>query len=149
MFKDNKIVINSYSLSPGAKFKECTTVLNGVPEKQGFHRDKFYQAAEKTFDKKFGYKRNFVEIYKAKNMLDKARINVPTIPTNKVQPVYKALIKFKQGEFIVFADGRDKRDKFRKAKIQPELPEHKQISASEMVTNYKRIHNNIRSMFKA
>ncbi|UOY05730.1 DUF5712 family protein [Muricauda sp. SCSIO 64092] len=123
--------INSYSLSPGAKFKESTTVLNGVPQKQGFHRDKFYQAVEKTFDKKFGYKRNFVETYKARNMLDKdpkrflamlaglpttekqvafkmlfkAGINVPTIPTNKVQLAYKALMKFKRGVETAISSG--------------------------------------------
>ena len=31
-----KDVTNTYSLSPGAKFKENTTILNGKEEKQGF-----------------------------------------------------------------------------------------------------------------
>ncbi|WP_262896324.1 DUF5712 family protein [Hyunsoonleella ulvae] len=77
---------NSYSLSPGSKYK----------------------ASEKTFDKKFGYNRNFVENYRAKNMfkkdpkkffaimaglpttekqvtfrlLHKSGIHIPNIPTN-------------------------------------------------------------------
>ncbi len=57
--------------------------------------------------------------------------------------------RLKQGEFIVFADGRDKKVRFRKAEIHRDLPEHKVISAGEMEANYKRIHNDIRSMFKA
>lgn len=114
---------NSHSLSPGSAFKESTTQLNGVPQKQGFHRDKFYKAAEKTFDKKFKYTRNFVESYKARNLLDKdpkhffamlaglpttekqaafkmlfkTGVNVPTIPVNKVQIAYKVLMKLKRG----------------------------------------------------
>ncbi len=114
---------NSNKLSPLAKNKESETTLNGVTVKQGFNRDKFFKAAEKTFDKKFSYKRNFVESYKARNLLDKdpkrffamlaglpttekqvafkmlfkAGVNVPTIPTNKVQLAYKALMKLKRG----------------------------------------------------
>lgn len=118
-----KDVTNSYSLSPGAKFKESETVLNGKIVKQGFHREKFFKAAEKTFDRTFGYDRNFVESYRARNMflkepkkffslliglpttekqvafqlLHKAGINIPTIPTNTVQLAFKAFMKLKQG----------------------------------------------------
>lgn len=119
----HKDASNSKKLSPLAKNKESETVLNGVTVKQGFNRDKFFKAAEKTFDKKFGYKRNFVESYKARNVLDKdpkqffamlaglpttekqaafkmlfkSGVNVPIIPTNKVQLAYKALMKLKRG----------------------------------------------------
>lgn len=114
---------NSFSLSPGAKFKESETTLNGKTVKQGFHREKFFKAAETTFDKTFEYNRNFVESYKAKNMLlkdpkkffailiglptsekqvafkllHKAGVNIPTIPTNKVQLAFKAFMKLKKG----------------------------------------------------
>lgn len=114
---------NSFSLSPGAKFKESETVLNGKKVKQGFHRGKFFKASEKTFDRKFNYNRNFVESYQAKNMflkdpkkffailiglpnsekqlafklLHKAGVNIPTIPTNKVQLAFKVFMKLKQG----------------------------------------------------
>jgi hypothetical protein len=76
-----------------------------------------------TFDKKFGYKRNFVETYHARNLLDKdpkrffsallglptnerqaakqllfkAGVKVPTIPTNKAQLAYKAMMQLKKG----------------------------------------------------
>ena len=62
---------NTHSLSPGSKFRTSETTLHGQTVKQGFDRDKFYRAAEKTFDKQFGYKRNFVETYHARNLLDK------------------------------------------------------------------------------
>ncbi|QCX37432.1 mobilization protein [Aureibaculum algae] len=114
---------NSFSLSPGSKYKQSETVLNGKIVKQGFHREKFYKAAEKRFDIAFGYNRNFVESYKAKNMfikdpkkffatlvglpstekqmafklLHKAGVNIPNIPTNKVQLAYNAFMKLKKG----------------------------------------------------
>ena len=114
---------NTHSLSPGSKFRTSETTLHGQPVKQGFDRDKFYRAAEKTFDRQFGYKRNFVETYHARNLLDKypkrffsallglpaserqaarqllfkAGIQVPTIPTNKAQLAYKAMMQLKKG----------------------------------------------------
>ena len=118
-----KDITNSHSLSPGSKFRTSETTLNGEKVKQGFDRDKFYRAAEKTFDKQFGYRRNFVETYHARNLLDKdpkqfftallglpasekqaakqllfkAGIKVPTIPVNKAQLAYKAMMQLKKG----------------------------------------------------
>ncbi|MDF0709063.1 MobB family relaxase [Flagellimonas okinawensis] len=118
-----KDVTNSHSLSPGSKFRTSETILNGERVKQGFDRDKFYRAAEKTFDGQFGYRRNFVETYHARNLLDKnpklffatllglpanekqaakqllfrAGVKVPSIPTNKAQLAYKAMMKLKKG----------------------------------------------------
>jgi len=118
-----KDVTNAHSLSPGSKFRTSETILNGETVKQGFDRDKFYRAGEKTFDKQFGYHRNFVETYHARNLLDKdpkqffaallglpanekqaakqllfkAGVKVPTIPTNKAQLAYKALMQLKKG----------------------------------------------------
>ena len=40
--------------------------MHGKNVKRGFDRDKFFEKAEKTFDKTFGYKRNFAETYKAR-----------------------------------------------------------------------------------
>ncbi|MEC7769802.1 MAG: MobB family relaxase [Bacteroidota bacterium] len=118
-----KDVTNSHSLSPGSKFRTSETTLNGEKVKQGFDRDKFYRAAEKAFDGQFGYRRNFVETYHARNLLDKnpklffatllglpanekqaakqllfrAGVKVPSIPTNKAQLAYKAMMKLKKG----------------------------------------------------
>ncbi|WP_318311258.1 MobB family relaxase [Flagellimonas crocea] len=118
-----KDVTNSHSLSPGSKFRTSETTLNGEKVKQGFDRDKFYRAAEKTFDKQFGYRRNFVETYHARNLMDKdpkqffsallglpsnekqaakqllfkAGVKVPSIPTNQAQLAYKTLMQLKKG----------------------------------------------------
>ncbi|MFD2101437.1 MobB family relaxase [Flagellimonas iocasae] len=118
-----KDMTNSHSLSPGSKFRTSETTLNGEKVKQGFDRDKFYRASEKTFDKQFGYRRNFVETYHARNLLDKdpkqffaallglpanerqaarqllfkAGVKVPSIPVNKAQLAYKAMMKLKKG----------------------------------------------------
>lgn len=118
-----KDITNSHSLSPGSKYKESEVLLNGKMEKQGFNRGKFFKAAEKTFDNTFSYQRNFVETYHARNLLDKdpkrffamlvgltttekqaaltllhkTGINIPTVPVNKAQLAYKALMKLKRG----------------------------------------------------
>jgi len=118
-----KDMTNSHSLSPGSKFRTSETILNGEKVKQGFDRDTFYRAGERTFDKQFGYRRNFVETYHARNLLDKdpkrffaallglpsnekqvakqllfkAGVHVPTIPTNTAQLAYKAFMQLKKG----------------------------------------------------
>ncbi|TMU50739.1 MobB family relaxase [Flagellimonas algicola] len=118
-----KDVTNTHSLSPGSKFRISETILNGSTVKQGFDRGRFYRGAEKTFDSKFGYRRNFVETYHARNLLDKdpkhffalllglpthekqlarqllfrAGVRVPTFPVNKTQLAHKALKQLKKG----------------------------------------------------
>ena len=57
---------NSISLSPGSKHKASEVEMHGKKVKRGFDRDSFFAKAEKTFDKTFGYKRNFAETYKAR-----------------------------------------------------------------------------------
>jgi hypothetical protein len=61
-----KDVSNSFSLSPGSKYKASEVEMNGKIVKRGFNRDDFFQKAEKTFDKNFQYQRNFVETYQAR-----------------------------------------------------------------------------------
>lgn len=118
-----KDMTNTHSLSPGSKFKASETILQGKKFKQGFHRDQFYQSAEKTFDRMFAYDRNFMEKYGTKKLyrqdpkkfvvllmglpnnekqlalqlLRKGGVAIPNIPTNKVQLAYKILMKLKQG----------------------------------------------------
>ena len=57
---------NTFSLSPGSKHKASEVEMHGKKVKRGFDRDTFFAKAEKTFDKTFGYKRNFAETYKAR-----------------------------------------------------------------------------------
>ncbi|WP_028375630.1 MobB family relaxase [Leeuwenhoekiella sp. MAR_2009_132] len=57
---------NSVSLSPGSKYKASEVEMHGIKVGRGFDRDRFFEAAEKTFDKSFEYNRNFAETYKAR-----------------------------------------------------------------------------------
>ncbi|MGB3344960.1 MAG: MobB family relaxase [Aequorivita sp.] len=57
---------NSFSLSPGSKYKSSEVMMNGKMVKRGFDRDQFFAKAEKTFDRTFSYQRNFVETYQAR-----------------------------------------------------------------------------------
>lgn len=62
---------NSYSLSPGSKYKASEVKMHGKMVKRGFERDRFIQNSEKAFDRLFQYNRNYVESYAAKKMLTK------------------------------------------------------------------------------
>ncbi|WP_299555292.1 MobB family relaxase [Seonamhaeicola sp.] len=116
---------NTYSLSPGSKYKASEVMMNGKLVKRGFDRDQFFSEAEKTFDKLFDYNRNYVETYNARKLfvkdtkgyyisilglpnneramafklLGKTGINtsIMNIPTNKVQLALKVFRKLKRG----------------------------------------------------
>ena len=119
-----KDVTNKYSLSPGSKYMQSESKLNGRMVKRGFNRNQFYERAEKTFDTMFKHKRNFVETYEARKtylknphkyfahllglptsergvafeILGNAGVKVPTlnIPKNNVQLALKTIKKFKK-----------------------------------------------------
>ena len=114
---------NAVSLSPGSKYKASEVMMNGKLVKRGFDRDAFFAKAEKTFDKTFGYKRNYAESYKAKKdfiknpklyyttllglpasekaiafkMLAKSGVPIMSIPTNQVQLALKTIRYLKRG----------------------------------------------------
>nr|WP_235915008.1 type IV secretory system conjugative DNA transfer family protein [Allomuricauda ochracea] len=57
--------------------------------------------------------------------------------------------RLNQGEFISFADGRDRKVRFRTPKVKRELPEPSFLyDAQEIEENYKRIHREAREIFK-
>ena len=62
---------NTYSLSPGSKYKASEVEMHGKMVKRGFERDRFFQNSEKAFDRMFNYNRNYVESYTARKMLSK------------------------------------------------------------------------------
>jgi len=112
---------NTYSLSPGSKYKASEVEMHGKMVKRGFERDRFFQNSEKAFDKMFQYNRNYVETYASKKMLSKdpkqyfvglknlginekkiafkmirqtgLQLPVLNLPTNKVGFAYKQLKK--------------------------------------------------------
>ena len=119
-----KDVSNRFSLSPGSKYMESESKLNGKMVKRGFRRDQFYDNAEKRFDTLFKYKRNFVETYQARKtfvndpkiyfahllglptnersaafkLMGTAGVHIPklNIPTNKVEAALQAIKQFKK-----------------------------------------------------
>ncbi len=117
---------NSFSLSPGSKYKSSEVMMNGKLVKRGFDRDQFFTMAEKTFDKTFGYQRNFVETYQARkefiknpnfyfstilqlptnekaiafSLLRAAGMPIQTIPTTQVQVALKIFNRLRKGAEI-------------------------------------------------
>jgi hypothetical protein len=56
--------------------------------------------------------------------------------------------RLKQGEFITYADGKDKKIQFKLADIQRELPnETKQFSKADLEANFERVYNEVKSIF--
>mgnify|MGYP003664639357 FL=1 len=122
---------NSVSLSPGSKYRASEVMLHGKTVKRGFDRDRFYTQAEKVFDAKFGYQRNFVEQYPSRKLmvqnpklyystilglpanekalalklLGKSGVHLPQIPTNKVQLALKTIKALKRGVEVALKSG--------------------------------------------
>ena len=88
---------DKFSLSPGSKYKASDVELNGKPVKRGFDRDKFFESAEKTFDKTFDYQRNFAETYTArKDFIKNPKIyfsSLMKLPTNEKALAFKIMGK--------------------------------------------------------
>ena len=122
---------NSLSLSPGSKYKASQVEMHGKIVKRGFDRDAFFTKAESTFDKAFGYKRNYAESYKSKKdfiknpklyfttllglptsekaiafkMLAKSGVPIASIPTNQVQLALKTIRYLKRGVDLAIKSG--------------------------------------------
>lgn len=88
---------NTFSLSPGSKHKASEVEMHGKKVKRGFDRDGFFQNAEKTFDRTFGYQRNFVETYKArKDFVKNPKVyfaSLMKLPTNEKAIAFKMMKK--------------------------------------------------------
>ncbi|WP_034888748.1 MobB family relaxase [Gillisia sp. Hel_I_29] len=88
---------NSVSLSPGSKHKASEVEMHGKNVKRGFDRDKFFESAEKSFDKTFGYQRNFAETYKArKDFIKNPKVyfaSLMKLPTNEKALAFKLMGK--------------------------------------------------------
>jgi hypothetical protein len=57
--------------------------------------------------------------------------------------------RLKQGEFITYADGRDKKVQFKLANIQRELPqESKQFSQADLAENFERVYEEVSGLFQ-
>ena len=100
------------------------------------------------------YYERFFEIVKknSKSVNKGHNLNFDTRVTQSEREVAKtradAFYRLKQGEFIVFADGVDKRVQFKEPNIQKGLPEPLKITEKEMEANFFRIHGEIKEIFK-
>ncbi|MCC4213569.1 type IV secretory system conjugative DNA transfer family protein [Leeuwenhoekiella parthenopeia] len=57
--------------------------------------------------------------------------------------------RLKQGEFITYADGKDKKVQFKLSNINRQLPkETKQYSSADMNANFERVYAEVRSIFR-
>ncbi|MDF0718141.1 type IV secretion system DNA-binding domain-containing protein [Muricauda sp. 334s03] len=57
--------------------------------------------------------------------------------------------RLRQGEFITYADGKDKRVQFKLARIQRQLPEEsKQFSQTDLAANFERVYDEARAIFE-
>jgi type IV secretory pathway TraG/TraD family ATPase VirD4 len=60
-----------------------------------------------------------------------------------------AFFRLKQGEFITYADGEDKKVQFKLSEIQRELPQKaKMFSKADLEANFDRIYGEAKSIFK-
>lgn len=56
--------------------------------------------------------------------------------------------RLKQGEFITYADGRDKKVQFKLANIKRALPKQtKQFTQEDLAANFERVYDEVRSIF--
>ncbi|GAA3553774.1 type IV secretory system conjugative DNA transfer family protein [Snuella lapsa] len=56
--------------------------------------------------------------------------------------------RLKQGEFVVFADGKDRKVQFKRPKIQRELALPIILAQQDLESNFAKIHDEIKSIFK-
>jgi len=98
------------------------------------------------------YERFFEIVKKETRSVSKGySLNFDTRVTQGEKEVAKtradAFYGLKQGEFVVFFDGKDKKVRFRLPLIKRDLPEPLQISESDLQTNFDRIHKEAQSIF--
>lgn len=86
---------NTYSLSPGSKYVASDVEFNGKQVKRGFNRDQFFKDSEKTFDRMFNYKRNYVETYMGRKDFNKDPsiyfANIMNLPTSEKMIAFKLI----------------------------------------------------------
>ena len=60
----------------------------------------------------------------------------------------EVFFRLKQGEFVVFADGKDRKVQFPRPKIVKGLPKASEISELELEQHYLKVHREVGSIFK-
>ncbi|AWX43642.1 hypothetical protein HME9304_00633 [Flagellimonas maritima] len=60
----------------------------------------------------------------------------------------EVFFRLKQGEFVVFADGKDRKVRFPKPKISRELPKPLKVTEKDLEQHYLKVHGEIKSIFQ-
>ncbi|WP_127025034.1 type IV secretory system conjugative DNA transfer family protein [Flagellimonas beolgyonensis] len=60
----------------------------------------------------------------------------------------EVFFRLRQGEFVVFADGKDRKVRFPKPDIQRGLPKPLKITEGDLEQHYVKVHREVRSIFK-
>jgi len=98
------------------------------------------------------YERFFEIVKKQTKSVNKGyNLNFDTRVTQGEKEVAKtradAFYGLRQGEFVVFFDGKDKKARFRLPKIKRKLPEPLSKTDDELKANFDRIHREAQSIF--
>ncbi len=99
------------------------------------------------------YYERFFEIVKKQTVsVNKGHnLNFDTRITHGEKEVAKTradkFFSLKPGEFVVFADGKDKKVRFIKPNIVYNLPKEKNYTSEDLEANFNRIHNEIAALF--
>jgi len=98
------------------------------------------------------YERFFEIVKKETRSISKGHsLNFDTRVTQGEKEVAKrradAFYGLKQGEFVVFFDGKDKKVRFKMPFIERKLPEPIEITGQELKTNFDKIHQEAQSIF--
>ncbi|MET2985620.1 TraM recognition domain-containing protein [Aureibaculum sp. 2308TA14-22] len=99
------------------------------------------------------YERFFEIVKKETRSINKGyNLNFDTRVTKGEKEVAKtradAFFRLKQGEFVTFADGKDKRVQFKFPKIKKSLPEFKEFNGANLDSNFLKIHAEAKSIFE-
>ena len=60
----------------------------------------------------------------------------------------EVFFRLKQGEFVVFADGNDRKVRFPRPQIEKGLPKPKTYSEADLEQHYLKVHREVRNIFK-
>ena len=98
------------------------------------------------------YERFFEIVKKQTRSVNKGyNLNFDTRVTKGEKEVAKtradAFFRLKQGEFVVFFDGKDRKVRFRLPLIKRELPDPLSITQDDLNANFDRIHREVQSIF--
>ena len=137
--------INDYIV----KLPEDITIPENAIRIHGITNEKMREQGKDICDVLMEFKRDISnsKIIVAHNLDFDTRITTGEKEIPKIRA--DVFFRLKQGEFITYADGKDKKVQFKLAKIEREIPkETKQYSLSDLEANFEQIYKEAKSIFE-